>query len=118
MKKEKRARPFRIIKTGLHIPKEKLYRNIDIRTDGMIAKGLEDEVNLLLPHRGLNALRTLGYNEMFQYLDGSYSIDECVRLIKINTRHYAKRQLTWFRKDTQIKWIEEFNISSFEKMLS
>ena len=84
----------------------------------MIAKGLEDEVKLLQPHRELNALRTLGYNEMFQYLDGSYSMGECVRLIKTNTRHYAKRQLTWFGKDTQIKWIDEFNISLFEKMLS
>ena len=87
------------------MPREALYARIDARVDHMMADGLLDEVRSLLPYRDLPALRTVGYSELFDYLDGKSSLDEAVRLIKRNTRHYAKRQLTWWRNDNSIEWI-------------
>ena len=72
----------------------------------MIDAGLEDEVRTLIPYRECQALQTVGYKEMFKYLDGEYSLEEAVRLIQLNTRHYAKRQLTWWRRDPDIRWID------------
>ncbi|HEV3413418.1 MAG TPA: tRNA (adenosine(37)-N6)-dimethylallyltransferase MiaA [Puia sp.] len=100
-----RVRPFLIRKIGLELPKEELHRHIHERVDQMIDQGLVEEVKGLLPYRNHNALRTVGYKEIFEYLDGWCSLDEAIANIKINTRRYAKRQLTWFRKDPDIQWI-------------
>ncbi len=102
---EKKQRPFRIQKIGLEISKEELHRRIDERVDRMMQNGLLDEARSLIPYRHLNALRTLGYTELFHHLDGHSSLPQAVEQIKKNTRHYAKRQMTWFKKDPSIKWV-------------
>ncbi len=99
-------RPFKIIKIGLNIDRELLYQRINQRVDLMMEQGLLDEVKRLLPYRDLNALQTVGYHELFTYLDGKCSLEEALEKIKQNTRRFAKRQLTWFRKDTDIAWFE------------
>jgi tRNA dimethylallyltransferase len=98
-------RPFHIRKIGLDLPKEELHRRIHDRVDHMIEQGLVEEAKGLLPYRNHNALRTVGYREIFGYLDGHCSLDEAIVNIKTNTRRYAKRQLTWFRKDPGIQWM-------------
>ncbi|QJD96967.1 tRNA (adenosine(37)-N6)-dimethylallyltransferase MiaA [Mucilaginibacter robiniae] len=100
----KQQRPFQIIKVGLDMPREALYQRINQRVDMMLAQGLVAEVEQLLHFRHLNALNTVGYIEIFDYLDGKTSLPQAVELIKQNTRRFAKRQLTWFRKDQQITW--------------
>lgn len=97
-------RPFRMVKVGLDLPRQKLYEQIDRRTDDMFARGLVDEARRLYPLRDRQALQTVGYREVFRYLDGEYDLAEAVRLVKRNTRHYAKRQLTWFKKDPNFSW--------------
>ena len=87
-------------------PRPELYARIDARVDQMMEEGLLDEVRSLLPYRGLPALNTVGYKELFGYLDGAYDLPEAVRLIKRNTRHYAKKQLTWWARDPSIRWID------------
>ena len=104
--KPAKKRMFDIEKTGLTRPREELYERIDRRVDGMMDSGLEEEARSLLPYRNLPALNTVGYKEMFGYFDGEYDRDEAVRLIKRNTRHYAKKQMTWWRRDPEIEWIE------------
>jgi tRNA dimethylallyltransferase len=99
-------RPFSILKIGLNRPRPELYARIDQRVDAMIAAGLLAEAKSLYEFRHHNALQTVGYREIFDFLDGLYDWEECVRLLKRNTRHYAKRQLTWFRRDEEIVWIE------------
>lgn len=99
-----RQRVFRIKKFGLELPKEELHRRIHDRVDQMIAQGLVDEVKGLMPWRKHNALQTVGYKEIFEYLDGLCSLEDAVAKIKTNTRQYAKRQLTWFRKDPAVQW--------------
>ena len=103
-KREKRERPFRIIKIGLNRPREELYERINRRVDQMMAEGLLDEVQNLYPQRHLNALNTVGYKELFDYIDGRWSLEEAVERIKGNTRRYARKQLTWYKKDEQIRW--------------
>ena len=103
-RQQPQERDFRIIKTGLELPREQLYQNINHRVDEMMKQGLLDEVKGLTPLRQLNALQTVGYSELFKYLDGSISLEEAIEEIRKNTRHYAKRQMTWFRKDPSIKW--------------
>ena len=100
-----RQRPFHIRLIGLELPKEELHRRIHDRVDTMMQHGLLEEVKSLLPYRTHKALQTVGYKELFDYLDGACSLDEAVANIKTNTRHYAKRQLTWFKKDPVIEWI-------------
>ena len=102
----KKQRPFRIEKIGLHLPKEQLHQRIHDRVDQMMEQGLLEEVKGLLPYKKENALQTVGYRELFDYLDGISSLDEAIEKIKTNTRHYAKRQMTWFRKDPSIRWID------------
>ncbi|WMN06489.1 tRNA (adenosine(37)-N6)-dimethylallyltransferase MiaA [Marivirga arenosa] len=97
-------RPFNIIKIGLERPREELYQRINLRMDQMIAAGLFEEANKLYPFKNLNALQTVGYSEIFGYLDGDYDKEEAIRLLKRNSRRYAKRQMTWFKKDTEFKW--------------
>lgn len=101
-----RTRPFIIEKVGLQRPREELYSRINRRVLDMIDAGLEDEVRTLIPYRDCQALQTVGYKEMFKYIDGECSLDEAVRMIQLNTRHYAKRQLTWWRHDPDIRWID------------
>ena len=101
-----RTRPFVIEKVGLQRPREELYSRINRRVLDMIDAGLEDEVRTLIPYRECQALQTVGYKEMFKYIDGEYSLEEAARLIQLNTRHYAKRQMTWWRRDPDIRWID------------
>ena len=100
----RRARPFEIVKIGVDLPREELYDRINRRVDRMLADGLEAEARALYPYRELNALQTVGYREFFDYFDGRIGYDEAVELIKRNSRRYAKRQLTWFRRDPEIRW--------------
>jgi len=97
-------RDFNIIKIGLELPKEELRRNIDTRVEVMLSAGLADEARSLLAFRHLNALQTVGYVEMFDYLDEKLSLQAAIENIKIHTRQYAKRQMTWFKKDKEIEW--------------
>ena len=101
---EPQERDFHVIKIGLERPREELYERIDARMDIMIEKGLFEEAEELYPYRKHYALQTVGYKEIFDYLEGKYDKEEAVRLLKRNTRRYAKRQLTWFGKDEDIKW--------------
>ena len=100
----RKERPFRIVKVALTLPREELYNRINSRVDQMMALGLLDEARQLLPQRHLNALNTVGYKEMFAHLDGTWTLDEAVERLKGNTRRYARKQLTWFKKDPQVKW--------------
>ncbi len=97
-------RPFNIIKIGLELPREQLYQRINERVDVMIQQGLVDEVKLLQSKQHLNALQTVGYSEIFDFLKGKIDLNEAIANIKTNTRHYAKRQMTWFKKDPGIHW--------------
>lgn len=101
-----KERPFTIVKTGLKRLRPELYARIDARVDRMMEEGLLEETRALLPHRSLPALNTVGYKELFDYFDGRYDLAEAVRLIKRNTRHYAKKQLTWWARDPSIHWID------------
>ncbi|HRX93938.1 MAG TPA: tRNA (adenosine(37)-N6)-dimethylallyltransferase MiaA [Chitinophagaceae bacterium] len=111
-KGEKVIRDFNIIKIGVELPKEQLHRNIHQRVDKMIEAGLVDEVKGLLPYKELNALQTVGYAEIFEYLEDNISLEKAIEEIKVHTRQYAKRQLTWFRKDEEIKWFAPDNINA------
>ena len=102
--KKQAERPFKIIKIGLERDRDDLYQRIDTRMDQMIAAGLFDEADVLFGKRHLNAMQTVGYSEIFGYLEGNYDKGEAVRLLKRNSRRYAKRQLTWFRRDPEIRW--------------
>lgn len=102
--KVKKERDFNIVKIGIEREKPELVYRIEQRIDQMMGEGLLDEVQSLLPYRLNNALNTVGYKELFAYLDGSVTLEQAVTNIKVNTRHYAKRQFTWFRKDTDIHW--------------
>ncbi len=104
-------RPFNIIKIALELPREQLVANINQRVDEMMAEGLLGEVKALLPYQHLNALQTVGYKELFAYLNHECSLDEAVNRIKINTRQYAKRQMTWFKKDKAYQWLTNNNLS-------
>lgn len=100
----RKERPFRIVKMGLNRPREELFARINSRVDVMMEEGLVDEVRRLLPYRHLNALNTVGYKEIFRHLDGEWTLDFAIEKIKKNTRDYAKKQLTWFRRDEDIQW--------------
>ncbi|MDQ8006281.1 MAG: tRNA (adenosine(37)-N6)-dimethylallyltransferase MiaA [Pedobacter sp.] len=102
----KKERPFNIIKIGLNTDREKLYNQINHRVDVMIENGLVEEVKSLEAYKELNALKTVGYSEIFDYLDGKTDLATAIDKIKQNTRRFAKRQLTWFRKDTETTWFE------------
>jgi tRNA dimethylallyltransferase len=102
--KQRKERPFNIIKIGLNCPRKDLYNQINARVENMVASGLIDEALRMYNHRNLNALNTVGYKEMFEYLDGLTTLDEAIFKIQSNTRQYARKQLTWFRKDKDIHW--------------
>lgn len=111
LKSEIKKRSFKIIKFLLHLDKEKLYSNIDQRVDKMVEDGLFEEVKSLRAFKNLNALKTVGYNEVFNFLKGDISKDDAIELIKVNTKKYAKRQMTWFKKDPTYHWIENTDIN-------
>jgi len=102
----KKQRSFNIIKLGLNTDRAKLYDRINLRVDKMMQNGLLDEVKSLAEHKNYNALNTVGYSEIFDYLDGNVTLEIAVASIKQNTRRFAKRQLTWFRRDDEVKWFE------------
>jgi len=106
MTNNRKSRPFNVVKIGLNTDRALLYDRINSRVDLMMKNGLLKEVQQLTPYRDLNALKTVGYTELFNYLDGTITLEEAIDKIKQNTRRFAKRQLTWFRKDDQIHWFE------------
>ena len=114
-KNNKAQRDFNIFKIGLELPKEALTQNINLRVEKMIEQGLVEEVKELIPFRNLNALQTVGYSEIFEYLDNKISLNDAIEKIRKNTRQYAKRQMTWFKKDKEIQW---FNASEVDKIIS
>lgn len=112
----KANRPFKIIKIGLNWPREILYERINARVDIMTAQGLAEEAESLLPYRHLNALNTVGYSELFDHFDGKTDLESAIKSIKQNTRRFAKRQLTWFRKDKQIIWVNVDKVNSINSL--
>lgn len=115
--RQKKNRDFSIIKIGLELPKDILYNQINRRVDEMIKDGLEEEVSNLFPSKNLNALNTVGYKEMFSFFDGKISFTESIDLIKKNTRQYAKRQMTWFKKDKLVRWIHPGDHTAIIKLI-
>jgi len=101
---EPKERPFNIIKIGINRDRDVLYNRINQRVDNMFTEGLEEEANKLYPYRHLNSLNTVGYRELFDYFDGKTTIEEAKEKIKANSRKYARKQLTWFRRDPEITW--------------
>lgn len=104
--KQQKKRDFNIIKIGLELPRSILVERINKRVDIMMRDGLEKEVRALIPFKALNALQTVGYRELFSFFDNEINLVEAIEAIKINTRQYAKRQMTWFKKDTSIQWCD------------
>jgi len=114
----KKERPFNIVKIGLNADRAFVYDRINQRVDLMMEAGLLDEVKSLTPYRHLNALNTVGYSELFDYLDGKTDLPSAVAMIKQNTRRFAKRQLTWFRKDENTKWFEPNGLQKIKEYLA
>ena len=117
-KAEKKQRPFEIIKIGLNREREELYNRINRRVDSMMEQGLLKEAEEMLPYRQANALNTVGYKELFSYFDGIWELDEAVERIKGNTRRYARKQLTWFKRDQQMKWFHPDEQEQIMKYIS
>jgi len=113
-----KQRPFNTIKIGLNLPRDLLYQRINHRVDLMIEQGLLDEVTTLLPYQNYNALNTVGYKEIFDYLDGITDLHTAIALIKQNTRRFAKRQLTWFNKDKNFTWFEPSQFNDIVKHIN
>jgi tRNA dimethylallyltransferase len=111
--KTKKERDFNIIKIGIDISRHILYEKINKRVDKMMAQGLEKEAQVLLPKKNLNALQTVGYRELFDYFENKTTLEKAIELIKQNSRHYAKRQMTWFKKDTEVIWLSQEDIVPF-----
>ncbi len=109
LKKDKKKREFKILKIGLERERSELYERINKRVDLMLNEGLIDEAKKFYPNKDLNSLNTVGYKELFAHFDGEYELDEAVRLIKRNSRRYAKRQITWFKRDNEIRWFNTEN---------
>lgn len=112
-----KQRPFDIVKIGLSRPREILYARINARVIRMIDNGLIDEAMRVLPYRGVNALNTVGFKEMFEYLDGLTTLDEATAKIQSNTRRYARKQLTWFKRDETVSWFSPDNIEEILKYI-
>ena len=115
---ERRQRPFNIVKIGTDMPRDVLYERIDRRVDMMVEEGLVEEARAMLPKRELNALQTVGYRELFDYFDGRCSLEEAIDLVKRNSRRYAKRQLTWFRRDEAIGWFSPDKLEEIIKYIN
>jgi len=115
---KKTKRPFDIIKIGLDLPREELYERINLRVDKMMEAGLEEEVKQLLPFRAKNSMQTVGYKELIRYFDREIDLDFAIEEIKKNSRRYAKRQLTWFRREKEIEWFSPFEVEDVKKHIS
>lgn len=109
-KNTKKTRPFNIIKIGLNRPREEMYERINNRVLKMMKQGLIEEAKAVYPQKGLNALNTVGYKELFAYFDGDISLDDAILKIQSNTRQYMRKQVTWFKRDNEIKWFSPTNI--------
>lgn len=109
-KNTKKIRPFNIVKIGLNRPREEMYERINNRVLEMMTQGLIEEAKAVYPQKGLNALNTVGYKEFFAYFDGDISLDDAILKIQSNTRQYMRKQVTWFKRDNQIKWFSPTNI--------
>lgn len=107
--RQKKERPFKIVTIGMEMDRALLYDRINLRVESMISAGLEQEVNSLLPYFSLNALQTVGYREWLAYFNKEVTLKEVINSIQQNTRHYAKRQMTWFKKDSTIRWFDATN---------
>lgn len=107
-----KKRPFRILKIGLMRPREELFERINRRVDEMMNDGLLNEARKVYPQRRLNALNTVGYKELFRYFDGEWTLDEAVEKIKRNTRIYARKQMTWFKRDKEINWFHPDDVGN------
>lgn len=105
LNKKKKPRPFQVISVGLDAPREIIYQRINARVDTMLENGLLEEARSLHPHKNLNALQTVGYKELFKYFEGEWELDFAISEIKKNTRRFAKRQLTWFKKNKDTLWV-------------
>jgi tRNA dimethylallyltransferase len=116
-KNDKIKRPFKIIKIGLDWEREKLYERINHRVDQMIENALEEEARSLLKLKHLNALQTVGYQELFSYFENKISREEAINLIKQNTRNYAKRQMTWFRKESDLHWVDHKDFEKIQELI-
>ncbi len=112
-----KKREFDIVKIGLFREREELYERIDKRVDLMVEEGLIEEARFLYPNRELNALNTVGYKELFDHFDGKYDLAEAIRLIKRNSRHYARKQMTWFKRDKSINWFHPDDKESIFNLL-
>ena len=117
-KQEKKERPFRIVKIGLNRERNILYNRINARVDEMMENGLLEEAQSLFSQRNLNALNTVGYKEMFDYMDGRWTLEEAVERMKGNTRRYARKQLTWFKRDAEMKWFDPDNQEEIFKYIT
>ena len=117
-KSERKVRDFQIVKVGITMPREQLYDRINRRVDIMVEQGLEAEARAVLPYRHCNSLKTVGYAEMFDYFDSKITFAEAVELIKRNSRRYAKRQITWFGRDSQIVWFNRGEESQIIKYIN
>lgn len=115
---KRKQRNFNILKIGLFMNREELYKRIDLRVDLMIKNGLIDEAKQYHKYKKLNALNTVGYKELFEYFDNKISLDEAIRLIKRNSRHYAKRQITWFKRYDDINWFDKNNEKNIIKFIN
>jgi tRNA dimethylallyltransferase len=104
---QKKQRPFRVLEFAIRLPRKELYRRINERAEKMMGAGLVDEVVSLLPYQHLNALQTVGYTEIFDFIAGKYTLAESVEKIKQHTRHYAKRQITWLNKNENLRWLDD-----------
>jgi tRNA dimethylallyltransferase len=111
-KGRKKERNFTVIKMGINLLREELYRRINNRVDEMMKNGLLEEVKSLIQYKTLNALNTVGYKELFEHLEGKTSLDKAIELIKQHTRNFAKRQITWFRHDKEIIWLNSHNLKN------
>ncbi|HTF22180.1 MAG TPA: tRNA (adenosine(37)-N6)-dimethylallyltransferase MiaA [Chryseolinea sp.] len=109
--RKSRTHDFSIVKIGLDLPRQELYDRIDLRMDRMIEDGLFDEAASLYPFRSHHALQTVGYREVFDFIEGKYDRQEAIRLLKQHSRQYAKRQLTWFKRDPEMIWLHPANIN-------
>lgn len=109
-KNTKKIRPFNIVKIGLNRPREEMYERINNRVLKMMEQGMIEEAKAVYPQKGLNALNTVGYKELFAYFDGDISLDDAILKIQSNTRQYMRKQVTWFKRDNEIKWFSPTNI--------
>jgi tRNA dimethylallyltransferase len=116
--KAMRVLPFTVVKIGLELSRYELYERIDKRMDAMISKGLFEEAESLYPFRSVTALQTVGYQEVFDFMEGKYNKEEAVRLLKQNSRRYAKRQFTWFKRDAEMVWFHPNAINQMIEMVN